>query len=92
MRWCAGAQCLGHLAGGRDSDPQWLPSRRTLRLDGHDDAIPEDVWKLYEEVLPRCTNLRGVTLERMEGTVGENDVAPLRDELRRAREVLRACR
>ena len=79
-----------HLAGGEQSRPEWLPSGRTLRLDGHDHAVPEEVWRLYEHVLPRCTNLRGVTLERMEGTVGEADVAVLRGELRRAREVLRA--
>jgi len=81
-----------HLAGGATSRPEWLPSGRTLRLDGHDRAVPEDVWRLYERVVPRCSNLRGVTLERIEGTVAEGDVATLRDEMRRAREVLHAGR
>jgi uncharacterized protein len=74
-----------HLAGGRESDPRWLPSGRTLLLDSHDAPVPDAVWDLYEWVLPRCPNLRGVTLERMEGTVTESDVPLLREELRRAR-------
>lgn len=81
-----------HLSGGATSEPQWLPSRRTLRLDSHDAAVPEPVWQLFEHVLPRCPNLRGVTLERMEGTVGPGDVDGLRDELVRIREVLDARR
>ena len=81
-----------HLAGGATSRPEWLPSGRTLRLDVHDHAVPEEVWRLYERVVPRCPNLRGVTVERLEGTVAERDVTTLRDELRRAREVLHAGR
>jgi uncharacterized protein (UPF0276 family) len=77
-----------HLSGGARSDPAWLPDGRTLRLDSHDRAIPEDVWALYERVAPRCPNLRGVTVERMEGTVDDGDVVVLRDELRRARRVI----
>ena len=78
-----------HLSGGADSDPAWLPGGRVMRLDSHDAHVPEPVWRLLEEVLPRCPGLRGVTLERMEGTVGPGDVADLREELRRARRLLR---
>ena len=77
-----------HLAGGGRSDPAWLPSGRTFRLDSHDHCVPEEVWELYEHAAPRCPNLRGVTLERMEGTVEPADVEILRGELARAREVL----
>ena len=78
-----------HLSGGSPSDPAWLPSGRVLRLDGHDDAVPEPVWRLFEEAAPRCPNLRGVTLERMEGTVTTPDhAAEVREELRRARRTL----
>jgi uncharacterized protein (UPF0276 family) len=76
-----------HLAGGRDSDPAWLDGR-VLRLDGHDAAIPEAVWALFEEVAPRCPALRGVTVERQEGTLEEGDVGALAEELRRARSVV----
>lgn len=77
-----------HLSGGSLSDPNWLPSGRTLRLDGHDGPVPDEVWALFEEILPRCRNLRGVTVERMEGTVAPGDVPLLRDEVRRARRIL----
>lgn len=77
-----------HVSGGADSDPAWLPSRAVLRLDSHDAAVPEDVWALAERVLPLCPNLRGLTLERMEGTVEPPDVALLREELRRARTLI----
>jgi uncharacterized protein (UPF0276 family) len=77
-----------HLSGGSDSDPSWLPSGRTMQLDAHDSAVPERVWKLFEVFAPRCANLRGVTLERMEGTVGSSDVRGLREEIRRARRTL----
>jgi uncharacterized protein (UPF0276 family) len=80
-----------HVAGGAESDPRWLPSGRVFRLDGHDHDVPEEVWTLLSEVLPRCTRLRCVTLERMEGTVeSAHDVATLRDELARLRGILDA--
>jgi uncharacterized protein (UPF0276 family) len=76
-----------HLSGGRDSPAAW--GGRSMRLDSHDTAVPEPVWALFDEVWPRCPNLRGVTLERMEDTVTVPDVAVIRAELRRAREALR---
>lgn len=79
-----------HVSGGSRSDPAWLPSRRSVRLDSHDDAVPEPVWALLEDVLPRCPELRGVTLERMEGTVGPGDVAEIDAELRRIRRLVEA--
>jgi uncharacterized protein (UPF0276 family) len=81
-----------HVSGGADSDPAWLPDGRTLRLDSHDHGVPEEVWALAESVLPRCPNLRGLTVERMEGTVGDDDVGLLREELRRARRIAEGAR
>jgi uncharacterized protein (UPF0276 family) len=77
-----------HLSGGSMSLPEWLPSGVSLRLDGHDDAVPEPVWALAEQIVPRCPSLRGITLERMEGTVAAADVARLGEELARARRLL----
>ena len=79
-----------HLSGGGESNPAWLPSGRTLRLDSHDGAVPEPVWSLFERVLPRCRRVRGVTLERMEGTVAAGDVPILREELARIRWMVKA--
>lgn len=77
-----------HVSGGSYSDGSWLPGGRVLRLDSHDGAVPEPVWRLLADVVPRCVNLRGVTLERMEGTVQAGDVPLLREELRRLRAVV----
>ncbi len=74
-----------HVSGGSESPTAWLRSGRSFRLDSHDDAVPERVWQLLELVLPRCTALRGVTLERREGTVEAADVAVLAEELGRVR-------
>jgi uncharacterized protein (UPF0276 family) len=79
-----------HLSGGSYSDGSWLPSHRVLRLDSHDSAVPEPVWSLLDAVLPRCGNLAGVTLERMEGTVTAQDVPLIAEELRRLRTILRS--
>jgi hypothetical protein len=77
-----------HMSGGSWSDPRWLKSQNIVRLDSHDEAIPDEVWTLLEGVLPRCPALRGVTLERMEGTVSEPDVALLTEELQRITRIL----
>lgn len=80
-----------HISGGTDSDVGWLPQGRVVRLDSHDDAVPEAVFDLLDAVVPRCPRLRGVTLERMEGTVtSDDDVARLRAELVRARAICAA--
>jgi uncharacterized protein (UPF0276 family) len=76
-----------HVSGGKDSDPAWLHGR-TMRLDSHDAAVPDAVWRLLDRTLPRCPNLRGITLERMEGTLGPEDVPLVRAELRRIREAV----
>lgn len=77
-----------HVAGGGPSEPAWLPSGRSYLLDSHEATVPEPVWALLEELAPRCTGLRGITLERMEGTVGPGDVAVIADELARLRHVV----
>jgi uncharacterized protein (UPF0276 family) len=74
-----------HVSGGSESSPEWLPSGRVMRLDGHDGPVPESVWRMLEAVAPRCPNLRGVTLERMEGTVADADVPVLAAEMTRLR-------
>ncbi len=81
-----------HVAGGAQSPPEWLRSGRSLRLDSHDDAVPERVFELLARVVPSCPNLRGVTLERMEGTVDAPDVPRVRGELGRIREILERAR
>jgi hypothetical protein len=77
-----------HVSGGSVSDPAWLPSGRTLRLDSHDGPVPEDVWTRLAWTLPRCPNLRGVVLERLDGTLREEDVPAHEADVRRLRAML----
>jgi uncharacterized protein len=77
-----------HVSGGSESSPRWLPSGRTMRLDSHDGAVPEEVWALLDRVVRRCPNLRAVVLERLERTAGDEDIPLLREELRRIRQVV----
>lgn len=74
-----------HVSGGGRVPDAWSEG---LWLDGHDTAVPEIVWDLLDEVVPHCLGLRGVTLERFEGTVGPADVPLLRGELDRIRMAL----
>lgn len=80
-----------HVSGGDWTDPAWFPGERRLRLDSHDSAVPEEVWALLEEIAPRCPNLRGITLERMEGTLEPGDELRLRGEVARVRGVAQRC-
>jgi uncharacterized protein len=80
-----------HVSGGSDSEPSWLPSRRTFRLDSHDGPVPEPVWTLLEKTLPRCRGVRGLVVERMNGSVTADDLPALRDEVRRAKELWKAA-
>jgi uncharacterized protein len=79
-----------HVAGGKDSDPAWLGGR-TFRLDSHDAAVPESVWSLLARVAPQCPNLRGITYERMEGTVTDRDVPAILGEVERLRAFGKEC-
>jgi uncharacterized protein (UPF0276 family) len=74
-----------HVSGGSWSSAAWLRSRRRVWLDSHDHGVPEPVWDLLAFARPRCPNLRGVTLERIEGSIAAPDVPRLRAELRRLR-------
>jgi uncharacterized protein (UPF0276 family) len=77
-----------HVSGGAYSEPGWLPKKARRRLDSHDGEVPEPVWRLAELAVPRCRNLRGATLERMEGTVDQRHVPLLAEELERLRRLV----
>lgn len=78
-----------HLAGGSDSDPEWLPSRRRLRLDSHDGAVPAPVWRAYASALRRAPNLRAVVLEWLPDGFTPAAAAVLAADFARAQEPLR---
>jgi uncharacterized protein (UPF0276 family) len=76
-----------HVSGGSMSDPALLASRRSMRLDSHDGPVPEEVWRLLERILPRCPNVRGIVVERLNGTFNAGDVPGLAGEVKRAKEL-----
>lgn len=78
-----------HLSGGSDSDPNWLPSGRTFRLDSHDGPVPEPVWSAFERVLPECTALEAVVLEWMPDEMDEVAASAWGSDFERARRILR---
>jgi hypothetical protein len=73
-----------HLSGGSWCPPEWAGGRR-LRLDSHDAAVPDEVWALFSEVGPRCPLLRGVTVERIESPMPEDEIEAWIGEIERAR-------
>ena len=76
-----------HLSGGSESEAAWLPSGRVLRIDSHDGPVPEPVWEAFAALRPKCPNLKGVVVERLNGTLEPADVPPLAAEVRRARQI-----
>jgi uncharacterized protein len=79
-----------HLSGGSQSDPAWLPSGRTLRIDSHDGPIPDAVWEAYQTVLPRCPGLRAVIVERIR--LAPDELEGYQAEVLRAKELLCSVR
>lgn len=81
-----------HISGGSESDAAWLPSGRVFRIDTHDNPVPEPVWAALAKWLPKCPNVRGVVLERLDGTLKPDQVPAFEAEFDRLREVWRAGR
>ena len=90
LEFCERIDCRNvvelHVSGGSESEPDWLEGP-TFRLDSHDGPVPDEVWSLVETLLPRCHNIRGAALERLDGTVEPHEVPQLAEELGRLREL-----
>ena len=74
-----------HLSGGSLSAPAWFKSEKTMRLDSHDSLIPPEVMKLYESVLPKCKNLRGVIVERLNKTLPPEKIDQFTEQFRKVK-------
>lgn len=53
-----------HISGGSWDDSMIAPGT-TVRRDTHDDAVPEEVFRLLDRTIERCPNLRYVVLEQL---------------------------
>lgn len=76
-----------HLAGGSESNANWLPSGKVMRLDSHDNPVPEEVWSAFQDIRPKCPHLRAVVVERMDGTLTSDNIESYRAEVQRARKI-----
>jgi len=72
-----------HVAGGFEHDGFYF--------DAHSGPVPEPVWDLLEQVLPRCANVRGVTFELLGSWYEPMGEKRLAEELARLRETWSAA-
>jgi len=77
-----------HLSGGSESDPELLPSRRSLRLDSHDGAVPEEVWAAFGSALPRAVGLQAVVCEWFPDAMDDAAARQFAADFERARTML----
>ncbi len=68
-----------HVAGG-----SW---RDGFYMDGHNAGVPEPVWRLLEDVLPRAPNVAGVVFEVLDEAAPRLGPKLIGRELERAREI-----
>jgi uncharacterized protein (UPF0276 family) len=75
-----------HVAGGSWQQGFWM--------DAHDSRVPEGVWDLLEQVLPRTPNVAGVVFEVLEEYAVVLGAAVIAKELMTARDIWRrrGCR
>jgi uncharacterized protein (UPF0276 family) len=74
-----------HISGG-----SWEPSPHRahpgVRRDTHDDRVPEAVFELLEQALPRCPHLKFVVMEQLGHAVAtEQSQSNYREDFRRMR-------
>jgi uncharacterized protein (UPF0276 family) len=73
-----------HVAGG-----SW---RDGFYMDGHNARVPDAVWRLLEDVLPRTPNLAGVVFEVLDEAAPRLGPKVICEELEKAQEIWRRCR
>ncbi|MBC8083770.1 MAG: DUF692 family protein [Hymenobacter sp.] len=53
-----------HISGGSWEDSGLVPGKK-IRRDTHDGAVPEQVFQLLEQTMPKCPHLKYVVLEQL---------------------------
>ncbi|QJX49048.1 DUF692 family protein [Hymenobacter taeanensis] len=77
-----------HISGGSWEASGQVPGRQ-IRRDTHDEAVPEEVFQLLEQTLPRCPNLKFVVLEQLgTGLKTESSQAQFRADFRRMQQLI----
>jgi len=82
-----------HVSGGSWSEPLVKGSARRFRRDTHDDDVPDAVFEVLREALPRCPALELVVLERIGFTIeGLEAEERFRADFRRVRATVEEAR
>ena len=72
-----------HISGGSWEDSTLEPTRK-IRRDTHDEAVPDEVFRLLERTLPQCPQLKYVVLEQLgNGLKTEGSRARFQQDFRR---------
>lgn len=73
-----------HLAGGL--------TYNGVYLDAHSGSVPEDLWRIADDIVPACPNLRGVTFELLGSWFRKMGDEALAETLIRVRELAVSAR
>ncbi len=85
-------ECM-HVSGGSWSEPEAGGPSRRFRRDTHDGNVPDAVFALLAQAVPRCPALRVVMLERLGNSlVGPDAARDLREEFMRVRATVEGAR
>jgi len=61
-----------HVSGGSWEDSLARPGRK-IRRDTHDAAVPDEVFNLLKQTIPKCSNVKYVVLEQLGQALGTDE-------------------
>ena len=78
-----------HISGGSWQSSSILP-QRNVRRDTHDDAVPEEVFRLLQKTIPLCPQLKYVTLEQLgHSLTGEESQTQFQEDFMRMDKIVK---
>ncbi|MEC5147904.1 DUF692 family multinuclear iron-containing protein [Chitinophaga sp. 212800010-3] len=78
-----------HISGGSWDEPL-AGSVRKVRRDTHDDAVPEDVFRLLEQAIHQCPHLKYVVMEQLGNALSTEESRHLfRSDFLRMKDIVR---
>lgn len=78
-----------HISGGSWDEPL-AGSVRKVRRDTHDDAVPEDVFRLLEQAIHQCPHLKYVVMEQLGNALSMEESRRLfRSDFLRMKDIVR---
>jgi uncharacterized protein (UPF0276 family) len=81
-----------HISGGSWEDSTLIPDKK-IRRDTHDESVPDEVFQLLEQTIPKCPNLKFVVLEQLGvGLKTESSRAQFRHDFVRMEKMVKESR